>query len=283
MTRFGSGEVLPELGQVVPYSSVGLPAGWNAQRFERVRGALQRQSCAGCHGSATSTSGNQFELKEPGRAAAISRFLEHAEIPRRLASMRALVCGPLATPLAGENNAQFVGPSRAATCVAAPSVAELARLPSPRINEVRATSPMAGYIELVGPPGASLDGYSITADSSLYVLDGYTMGDDGYFVVASDSTLRIPPGTGFKLLRRRELLGDGHAFALSRGATVVDAVALGPATIDPYSPRGEGARADVPGDRWNALARAADATDTNENHADFKEQHPTPGAPNCIP
>ena len=262
MVHFGDGEIAPPSQ---------LPAGWDAQRFETVRDSFQAQGCVGCHAVATSGGGNQIQPREAGQAVARSRFLDDVEIPRRVARLAELVSG---TPSDRDVNANVVGCTHLAACSSA--------LPAtPVLNEVRTAAGMGGFVEIAGPPNLPLDGYSVTFAWHTILLDGFHIGANGYFVVASDSTVAVAEGAGFKDALFQELLDGTREVQLQNHGTVVDALAFGAPNTDTMALHGEGNRAAAPASVWQSLARSPASDDTQDNASDFTAMLPTPGQPNC--
>ena len=149
----------------------------------------------------------------------------------------------------------------------------------PVLNELYYDAPStdAGtFVELRGPAGMSLSGYTLTAYDTAgtayrtITLSG-TIPASGYYVVAQDST--VPNRT---LVNAGADLNNGSgSLRLLKSGAVIDAVAYG----TPSAGRGEGTPAPTTG-AGSALARVPDGTDTNANSADFRVQAATPGAAN---
>ncbi|GGK37423.1 hypothetical protein GCM10008955_34150 [Deinococcus malanensis] len=132
------------------------------------------------------------------------------------------------------------------------------------------------FIELKGPAGKSLSGYTLAAYDSAgtqyrtITLSG-TIPASGYFVVAQDSS--VPNRT---LVNSGADLYNGSAsLRLLKSSTVIDAVAYGTPSVS----WGEGSPA-APTGAGSALARVPDGSDTNANSVDFKVQSSTPGLNN---
>lgn len=155
----------------------------------------------------------------------------------------------------------------------------LAAAGEPVLNEVYYDAPgtdSGTFIELKGPAGKSLSGYSLAAFDTAgtqyrtITLSG-TIPASGYFVVAQDTT--VPNRS---LVNSGADLNNGSAsLRLLKSGAVVDALAYG----TPGSNRGEGSPAPTTG-AGSALARVPDGSDTNANSADFRVQAGTPGAAN---
>lgn len=149
----------------------------------------------------------------------------------------------------------------------------------PMLNEVyydSVSTDTGTFIELKGPAGKSLSGYTLAAFDTAgtqyrtVTLSG-SIPASGYFVVAQDTT--VPNRT---LVSSGTDLNNGSAsLRLLKSGAVIDALAYG----TPTSGRGEGSRAPTTG-AGSALARVPDGQDTNVNSADFRVQAATPGASN---
>ncbi|PTA66860.1 Gldg family protein [Deinococcus arcticus] len=158
-------------------------------------------------------------------------------------------------------------------------LAALAAAGEPVLNELYYDAPgtdAGTFIELKGPAGKSLSGYTLAAYDTAgtqyrtVTLSG-TIPASGYYVVAQDTTVasRTLVSSGADLNN-----GSGSLHLLKSGA-LVDAVAYG----SPTTGRGEGTPAPTTG-AGSALARVPDGQDTGANSADFKVQGATPGAAN---
>lgn len=149
----------------------------------------------------------------------------------------------------------------------------------PVLNELYYDSPStdAGtFIELKGPAGKSLSGYTLSAYDTAGTqyatlnLTG-TIPASGYYVVGQDSSV-----TGAQQLGTVANLNNGSgSVRLLKGTAVIDGVAYG----TPTSNKGEGTPAPTTG-AGKALARVPDGQDTNLNSADLKVQAPTRAASN---
>ena len=141
------------------------------------------------------------------------------------------------------------------------------------------TDPDDVFTELSGPPGASLDGWSLAgingSNGQVYrVIDlsGLVIPDDGIFVVATSSASPL-------LAQQRDFIANvdwqngPDAIHLLSGGILVDALQYGDAGI--YN-AGEGTYAeDVAGEV--SLSRDLLGTDTNNNAVDFIAGVPSPG------
>lgn len=158
------------------------------------------------------------------------------------------------------------------------------------INEIYYDSPgndAGSFIELAGPPNASLDGYRLrfvngaggTEYTAALKLDGRTIGASGYFVVAQDVTVAVPAGTTSMISGKANLQNGPDSVQLVQGSTVVDAIAYGDFGTS-YIPAGEGQPAGDPGGTVQSLARLPNGADTGDNATDLGVAAPTPGAKN---
>jgi len=158
-----------------------------------------------------------------------------------------------------------------------------------RLNEVYydAEGPDTdSFVELHGPAGTSLAGFSLVAvngadaqDGTPVVLQG-SLGADGLFVVVQDTADDAWKALADQLSPDVDLPNGPDSVQLRFGSVVVDALAWGTFAPDQF-PAGEGAPApDVQGD---SLGRTPDGADTNANAADFTPQLPSPGASNAGP
>lgn len=149
----------------------------------------------------------------------------------------------------------------------------------PVINELfydSAGTDTGTFIELRGPAGKSLSGYTLAAYDAAGIqyrtisLAG-SIPASGYFVVAQDTTVpnRTLVNTG------ADLYNGSASLRLLKSSTVIDAVAYG----TPSTSRGEGSPATTTG-AGSALARVPDGSDTNANNVDFRVQGSTPGLNN---
>ncbi|GGM15821.1 lamin tail domain-containing protein [Deinococcus aerophilus] len=155
----------------------------------------------------------------------------------------------------------------------------LAAAGEPVLNEVYYDAPgtdTGTFIELKGPAGKSLSGYSLAAFDTAgtqyrtITLSG-SIPASGYFVVAQDTT--VPNRS---LVNSGADLNNGSAsLRLLKSGAIVDALAYG----TPGSNRGEGSPAPTTG-AGGALARVPDGSDTNANSVDFRVQAATPGVAN---
>ncbi|MFW8626773.1 lamin tail domain-containing protein [Deinococcus sp. ME38] len=158
-------------------------------------------------------------------------------------------------------------------------LSSLAAAGEPVVNELYYDAPgtdAGTFIELKGPAGKSLSGYTLAAFDTAgtqyrtITLSG-TIPAGGYFVVAQDTTV-----ANRNLVNAGADLNNGAgSLRLLKSGAVIDAVAYG----SPTSSRGEGASAATTG-AGSALARVPDGSDTDANSVDFRVQAATPGAAN---
>ncbi|RMG17040.1 MAG: PKD domain-containing protein [Deltaproteobacteria bacterium] len=156
------------------------------------------------------------------------------------------------------------------------------------INEVYYDTPGADsgcFIELRGPPGTDLSGYTLVgvngADGSDYVtidLSGQTLRSDGYFVVAQDGSVDptqvdlVDPGA--------DLQNGPDSLQLRYQGSVIDAVGYGTfSATDTFA--GEGSAAPDPSGQ--SIGRDINGSDTDDNSVDFGVlDYPTPGTRNPV-
>ena len=202
-------------------------------------------------------------------------------------TITAPTCGPVCgngVVEAGEECDGSAPPNR--TCNAQCEL-EYSRL---MINEIYYDSPgtdAGSFIEIAGPPNASLTGYRLkfvngaggTEYVSALVLDGNTIGPAGYFVVAQDATVTIPAGVTSLISAKANLQNGPDSVQLVQGTTVVDAIGYG-VFVAPDVFAGEGQAAGNPGGTAQSLARIPDGNDTGNNATDLGFATRTPGAPN---
>lgn len=158
------------------------------------------------------------------------------------------------------------------------------------INEIYYDAPGAdagSFIELAGPPGASLTGYRLKfingAGGAEYTaalsLDGQTIGASGYFLVVQDGTVAVPSGTHSMTSSKANLQNGPDSVQLALGSAVVDAIAYGSFGAAGV-PAGEGQPAGNPGGTVQSLARLPNGRDTGDNASDLGFAARTPGAAN---
>lgn len=149
----------------------------------------------------------------------------------------------------------------------------------PVINEVYYDSPSTDtktFIELKGPAGKSLSGYTLLAFDTAgtqyrsIALSG-TIPASGYYVIGQDSAVQNVN----QVTTATDLNNGSASLRLMKSTTVIDALAYGSPSVN----KGEGAAAPTTG-AGNALARVPDGQDTGTNSVDFKVQVATPGQAN---
>ena len=147
------------------------------------------------------------------------------------------------------------------------------------------------FVELHGPAGTPLDGYT------LYGVDGSgggtyqsisltgTIGGDGLYVVGHPDATAWIKGVADQLDKKVDYQNGPDSVVLAKDGVAVDAVAYGNFALWETS-AGEGKPAAV-APTGQSLARDDGYTDTDDNEADFQAfAQPTPGAPNvltCLP
>ncbi|MBT9556098.1 MAG: PKD domain-containing protein [Myxococcales bacterium] len=144
--------------------------------------------------------------------------------------------------------------------------------------------PLGSVIELRGPPGLSLHGWSLTLlDDASAIAEKFvplmgTISDDGFWVASS----QLPPVAHADLAAQNVGLSSSQRVILRQGTRVVDAVAYGNVeSVNDGS--GEGAPAPLLSMGKN-LARNADGRDTGDNAQDFRLRSGSSfGAPNVAP
>jgi hypothetical protein len=157
---------------------------------------------------------------------------------------------------------------------------------SPVINEIvyDPGGPDVGcFIEILGPPGLDLTGYTLDAingsdgvTTPVAALAGHALGASGYFVLAQDATVKVAVGATKRVDAMADLQNGPDSILLKRGGTVVDALGYGSFTAGQFF-RGE--KASAPSSS-SALCRVPSGKDTGDNSADFVACTPTPGAAN---
>ncbi len=151
----------------------------------------------------------------------------------------------------------------------------------PVINEVYYDSPStdAGtFVEIKGPVGTSLSGYSLVAynsSGSSYAtinLSG-NIPSSGYYVIAQDTTV-LNRNLVNSAANLNNSAGSLH---LKNDSSSLDQLAYG----NPSSNKGEGSSAPSAGSNAAAgLSRIPDGADTDSNSADFQVKALTPGSSN---
>jgi len=137
------------------------------------------------------------------------------------------------------------------------------------------------FLEIKGPPGTALDGWSIAGVRSTGVPDGEpfplhgVIGASGYYVIGESTSVQ----GGFSpdlVLASIDGSNSAYAFRLHCGATPLDAVAWG--AWSGTAP-GEGAAAPT-APSGHGLSRCPDGNDTGDNARDLVPSAITPGRAN---
>lgn len=169
-------------------------------------------------------------------------------------------------------------------CTAAAAPADLV------ISEVLYDAPGADtdvFVELFGPPGTSLAGFSLVGINGNGGADYHPIalaGDvpaDGYFVIAHPSAEAWISNHADQTSSDVDFQNGPDNIVLRFGDTVVDAVGYGSFDGgDVFA--GETAPCEDPSSGWS-IARDEDATDTDDNSVDFTANATaTPGAPPLV-
>lgn len=146
------------------------------------------------------------------------------------------------------------------------------------------------FVELWGPPGASLAGYSLVGvngnGGDLYnaiSLSGKSIGDDGFFVIAYPEAMESIRNAADLLDVKVEYQNGPDSIQVRFGSQVVDAFAYGTFGAGAVM-AGEGTPAPKVSKAGHSQGRNEDESDTDDNLSDFLEfATPTPGAPNVVP
>lgn len=157
--------------------------------------------------------------------------------------------------------------------------------PNVVINEIYYDSPgsdVGCFTELYGDPGTALDDVTLAgingnngADYATIDLTGYTIPDDGFFVVAQDESV-----ADADIIDANVNWQNGpDNVQLRFGDLVIDAVGYGEFDSTEFF-MGEGDPVPEPGDSEHSLGRYPDGEDSDDNAVDFAETSLTPGAAN---
>ncbi|MCB9507902.1 MAG: lamin tail domain-containing protein [Myxococcales bacterium] len=153
------------------------------------------------------------------------------------------------------------------------------------INEIHIDTPGGDtqtFVELCGPVGGSLSGYTLVGvngstgrDYNTITLNG-AFGVDGLYLIAdTDASFRGDADVVSGLV---DYQNGPDSIQLRHGSEVIDAIAYG--SFGSGDRRaGEGTPVLLPTDLDQSLQRAAGCVDTNNNRADFTAADPTPRAP----
>jgi hypothetical protein len=157
---------------------------------------------------------------------------------------------------------------------------------SPVINEVlydTAGADVGCFIEILGPPGLDLTGYTLDAvngsdgkTTAVASLAGQTIGASGYFVLAQDTSVIVPAGSNKLVKTAADLQNGPDSVVLKSGGAIVDALGYGTFGAGQFF-AGEKLSA-TPG--AGSLCRIPSGKDTGDNSVDFVACAPTPGASN---
>ncbi len=108
---------------------------------------------------------------------------------------------------------------------------------SPVINEILydpSGADMGCFIELYGPPGLDLTGYTLDAvngsdgkTSAVASLAGHALGSTGYFVLAQDATVSVAAGSSKLVKTTADLQNGPDSVVLKSGGAIVDALGYG--------------------------------------------------------
>jgi hypothetical protein len=165
---------------------------------------------------------------------------------------------------------------------------KLVDLTSPVINEIvydPAGADVGCFIEILGPAGFDLTGYTLDAVNgsdgtvtAVATLSGHTIGASGYFVVAQDAMVVVPAGAAKMIKATADLQNGPDSVVLEHSGSVVDALGYGSFAMGQFF-KGE----KFPAMNTSAaLCRYPNGKDTGDNSVDFLVCAPTPGASNTI-
>ncbi|HEU4533112.1 MAG TPA: hypothetical protein VFS00_03305, partial [Polyangiaceae bacterium] len=168
---------------------------------------------------------------------------------------------------------------------------------APVINEVVFNPPgidVGCFAELKGTPGASLEGFALRAlngnggtliNEILFTAE-HAFDANGYFVVAQDANVVLPPGAAFIINPIVDLQnGPDNLVLVDPLGVTVDALGYSDA-VGAFNPPnvffGEGTFALQPfgTNAAPSMSRLPDGADSNDNSIDFGVGQPTPGAAN---
>ena len=142
------------------------------------------------------------------------------------------------------------------------------------------------FVELSGPAGTALSGFTLVAINGADGADGTPLAltgnvaADGLYLLMNDAASDAWKALADQVSPGVDLPQGPDSLQLRFGAQVIDALAWGTFAGGDF-PAGEGAPAkDVHG---VSLGRFPDGADTNANAVDFTPQQPTPGSPNAGP
>ncbi|MEO5728763.1 MAG: lamin tail domain-containing protein [Byssovorax sp.] len=159
---------------------------------------------------------------------------------------------------------------------------------SPVINEIvydTSGADVGCFIEILGPPGLDLTGYTLDAvngsDGTAAVvasLAGHTIGASGYFVLAQDATVSVAAGSNKLIKATADLQNGPDSVVLKSGGAVVDALGYGSFAAGQVF-AGEKLPATATS---GSLCRIPSGKDSGDNSVDFAPCALTPGASNKL-
>lgn len=165
---------------------------------------------------------------------------------------------------------------------------QIVDIAGPIINEIvydPAGADVGCFIEIFGPPGLDLAGYSLHAfngsdgaETTVATLTGKTIGSSGYFVLAQDGMVTVPAGANKSIDAKADLQNGPDSVVLEHGGVVVDALGYGSFAMGQFF-KGE----KFPATTTSAsLCRVPSGKDTGDNSVDFHVCVATPGAANKL-
>lgn len=141
------------------------------------------------------------------------------------------------------------------------------------------------FIEILGPPGLDLTGYTLDAingsdgkPTTVASLAGHTIGASGYFVLAQDATVSVAAGSNKLIKAVADLQNGPDSVVLKSGGAIVDALGYGSFAAGQFF-AGEKVSATATS---GSLCRIPSGKDSGDNSADFAACAPTPGASNKL-
>ncbi|MFS8066276.1 MAG: lamin tail domain-containing protein [Byssovorax sp.] len=159
---------------------------------------------------------------------------------------------------------------------------------SPVINEIvydTSGADVGCFIEILGPPGLDLTGYTLDAvngtdgkPTAVAALAGHTIGASGYFVLAQDATVSVAAGSNKLIKATADLQNGPDSVVLKSGGAVVDALGYGSFAAGQFF-AGEKLSAKATS---GSLCRIPSGKDSGDNSVDFAACAPTPGASNKL-
>jgi lamin tail-like protein len=158
----------------------------------------------------------------------------------------------------------------------------------PVINEIvydPSGADVGCYIEIFGPAGLDLTGYTLDAVNgsdgaviAVATLSGHVIGASGYFVLAQDAMVVVPATTSKVIKATADLQNGPDSVVLKHSGSVVDALGYGSFAMGQFF-KGE----KLPAPTTSAsLCRFPNGKDTGDNSVDFQVCAPTPGATNKL-